>query len=107
MEPQDYPISHFDGMSRLGHALKALPAQILDHRYSYELFGSWCVVIRYKGKVAQFSYDGKENYLGVRRSPDRKHPYTYGPEEPVTAFAGCLGELNDAAIQQICRELTK
>jgi hypothetical protein len=39
MEPQDYPIAHFEGMSRLARAMKALPAQILEHQYHSEAFG--------------------------------------------------------------------
>jgi hypothetical protein len=105
MEPHDYPIAHFERMSRLAVALKVLPAQILEHRYLGESFGSWYVVIRQGGRVSQLTYDGREDYLGLRRSSDRKPPYSYGPEQSVGAGTG-LGSLDAVAIAEVCRAVT-
>ena len=80
MEPQDYPIAHFEGVSRLARALKALRVQVLEHRYHGESFGSWCLTLRHEGKVLQLLYDGRDDHMSIRRSPDRKPPYSYGPE---------------------------
>ena len=106
MEAQDYPIVHFERMGRLAHALKALPAQVLDHNYSYEHFGSWYVVVRHKGTVSQLSFDGRDNHLGLRRSTDRKPPYQYGEEETVETGAG-VDALEVAVIERICRAITR
>lgn len=105
MEPHDYPIAHFERMGRLALALKALPAQVLEHQYLGESFGSWYVVIRQGGRVSQLTYDGREDCLGLRRSTDRKPPYSYGPEQRVGAGTS-LGDLDSAAIAEVCRALT-
>jgi hypothetical protein len=105
MESHDYATEHFERMSRLARALKALPAQLLEHRYLGDTFGSWYVVIRHSGRVSELSYDGRDDYLALRRSLDRKPPYSYGPQEPVGAGTG-LGNLSDAAIEEVCRAVT-
>ena len=105
MEPHDYAVEHFERMSQLAIALKELPAQVLEHRYHGESFGSWYILIRHSGRVSQLSYDGRDDYLGLRRSLDRKPPYSYGPEEPVGSGTG-LGSLNAASIQEVCRAVT-
>ncbi len=104
MEAQDYPIVHLEGISRLAHALKALPAQILEHHYSYESFGSWYVVLRHEGHISQLVYDGRDDHMGLRRSLDRKPPYNYGPEQSIGGGSG-LGALDDSAIKEICRAI--
>jgi hypothetical protein len=105
MEPHDYPIAHFERMTRLALALKGLPAQVLEHQYSGESFGSWYLVIRHGGRVSQLVYHGREDHLGLRRSSDRKPPYSYGAEQTVGAGAG-LGNLDAAAIEEVCRAVT-
>jgi len=105
VEPQDYPILHFERMSRLAVALKALPAQIIEHQYFGESFGSWHVVVRHGGLVSQLVYDGRDDHVGLRRSSDRKPPYRYGSEQSVGPGTG-LGALDAAAIQEICRAVS-
>jgi hypothetical protein len=105
MESHDYPIVHFDRMRRLAVALKALPAHILEHQYSGESFGSWYLVVRHNGRVSQLVYDGRDDHLGLRHSPDRKPPYSYGSAQSVGPGAG-LGKLDAAAIEEICRAIT-
>ncbi len=105
MEPQDYPIAHFEGMSRLARAMKALPAQILEHEYHFEAFGSWCLTLRHHGSVSQIVYDGRDGLISIRRSSDRKPPYRYGTLETVGTGEG-LGSFDARAIAQICRVLT-
>jgi hypothetical protein len=77
MEPQDYPIAHFDQMLRIAKALKRLPAQVLEHAYYYESFGSWRLVVRYRGLAFRMLFDGKEHVLTAERSPSRKAPYSW------------------------------
>ena len=75
LEAQDYPIEHFELMRQLALALKDLPAQIQDHGYSYESFGSWYVVVRCKGVYWRFGLDGKEGMFFLQRSSSRKPPH--------------------------------
>src|SRR5262245_45924260 len=77
MDPQDYPIRHFQEMERLGTVLKSLPAQVLNHDYCYESFGSWSMTIRYKGCHLRLIFDGKEREYRLEKSATRKPPYSW------------------------------
>jgi hypothetical protein len=105
MEPQEFPTAHFEQMTRLARALEELPVQILGHEYSYESFGSWSLTLRYKGRVAQLVYDGRDDFLALRQCDDRKPPYSFGPE---VAVAGRTGSrvLDQRVIGEICRAIT-
>lgn len=106
MEPQDYPIAHFEHIGRLAQSLKALPAQVLEHDYSYELFGSWHVVIRHNGVVSRLVFDGRDNHLALQQSADRKAPYQYGAEHAVES--GTHVDVFDAeVIEKICSAITQ
>jgi hypothetical protein len=106
MEAQDYPAVHFERMRELTRALRVLPAQVLDHEYRYESFGSWCLTVRYEGQVAQLVYDGRDSALGLRRSDERKPPYQFGPNEWEAVGPG-VRELETATIDEICRVLAR
>lgn len=93
MEAHDLPLAHFSGMARLVEALRTLPAQLLEHQYSLESFGSWVVVLKHKGRAAQVTFDGRDRHLSLRWSVDRKPPYSYGPESTVGEGAH-FGELD-------------
>lgn len=101
MEAQDHPIAHFESIARLAHALKALPAQILEHEYSCESFGSWYLVFRRKGVVGRLVFDGHENELVMQKSKDRKPPYHFGSERDVGSGVG-VGVPDDSMIGEIC-----
>lgn len=77
MDDQDYPIRHFEEMARLAAALKGLPAQVLDHSYHYESFGSWAVTIRYQGRPLRLTFDGKERAYRIEESATRRAPYSW------------------------------
>lgn len=77
MDAQDYPIRHFATMVEFAAELKALPAQVLDHGYSYESFGSWSAIVRCRGVALRILFDGKEGELLVQRSTSRKAPYDW------------------------------
>jgi hypothetical protein len=64
-------------MGRLAAGLKAMPAQVLEHIYSYESFGSWAVIIRYRGQPFRVVFDGKENEYLLERSTSRELPYRW------------------------------
>jgi hypothetical protein len=80
MEPQDDPVLHLSRMAEFASALRALPAQVLEHNYSYEAFGSWSVVLRYQGVPLRVVFDGKERHVSVQRSPSSRAPYEW--EDP-------------------------
>jgi hypothetical protein len=78
MDAPDYPIRHFARMADFAAALKPLPAQVLEHSYSYESFGSWWATIRYRGMFFRVVFDGKEGRLAVQRSVSREAPHVWG-----------------------------
>ena len=64
-------------MDRLAITLKGLPAQVLDHDYSYESFGSWSMTIRYKGCALRLTFDGKEREYRLEKSMTPRAPYSW------------------------------
>ena len=77
MDDQDYPIRHFEQMVSLANALRAWPAQILEHRYYYETMGTWVTVLRYRGVPIKLAFDGREGEVQLQRSASRKPPYDW------------------------------
>jgi hypothetical protein len=69
---------HFGAMIRLIERLSAAPAEILEHHYSYQSFGSWSCVVRCRGVVLRITFDGRERDLVVQRSTSRKPPHDWG-----------------------------
>jgi hypothetical protein len=102
--PQDWPIVHFQRLAKLGQALKALPAQVLDHHYTYESFGSWSLVLRYQGRVGRVVYDGREDRLTLNWSKDRDPPYLYTSAFAMVTTAD-LPMLGDEMIAAICESV--
>jgi hypothetical protein len=104
MEAHDYPIANLEGVLRLAQALKAMPAQILEYNYAYEAFGSWYLVVRYKGVVSRLVFDGRDRHLALQKSANGKAPYEYGLDTPVES-----GSWSDAfdvtTIASICRAI--
>lgn len=54
-------------MVRLSEALRAVPAQLTKHEYSYEDFGSWWTVLRIGGERWRLTFDRRERRLGLQR----------------------------------------
>lgn len=77
MDPQDYPIRHFEDMVRLAAIPKTFPAQILAHQYFYESFGTHSTIVRFKGTVLRIVVSGRDDSVELRRSTTRKHPYQW------------------------------
>jgi hypothetical protein len=67
MKAQDYPIEHFKFMSELAIGLASTPAQILEHRYNYESFGSWWFKCKFSGKVYRVVYDGRDDCISIEK----------------------------------------
>lgn len=74
MDAHDYLIQHFEHMAQLSASLKELPAEVRDHSYSLESFGSWTMVVRYKGVRIRVAFDGRESGYSIQRSRSREPP---------------------------------
>ena len=71
-------------MSDMAIALSGFPAQILEHNYNYESFGSWWFSFRFKGQEFRLVFDGKDAQLSLKEktasdwkeiaSDQTKHP---------------------------------
>lgn len=82
MQPQDYPVNHFSDMLRLATELKSEPAQLLEHLYSYDAFGSWYVVVRREGVPVRISFEGGSTLM-LSRSSERKRPFSWIDERSI------------------------
>jgi len=63
MEATEYPIEHFELVTKIARQLKALSIQILVHEYHYESFGSWWFTFRRLGEKYRLLFDGKDSVL--------------------------------------------
>jgi hypothetical protein len=77
MSAREYPIRHFGEMKRLAEALDRLPAQILEHSYSYLSFGSWTLTFRYKGRLFRLTFDGRDHEQSLERSLSEHSPHDW------------------------------
>ena len=104
MEPQDYPIRHFEALAAFATALKVIPAQVLDSDYSYETFGGWSITLRCKGITLRAVYDGKGREVTLLRSRTRKPPHDWG--EPLWRRTAASGEFDTEIQSDIVRTLS-
>ena len=68
MESQEYPLQHFQLMAKLAGDLVAMRAQILEHGYHCNAFGSWWTTLQRRGIVFRIVFDGKERELRLERA---------------------------------------
>jgi hypothetical protein len=54
-----------------------MPAQVLEHSYTYESFGSWWSIVRFKGIPYRIVLDGRDRELVVERSFSPRPPYDW------------------------------
>lgn len=104
MEPQDYPIRHFEALVAFATALKAVPAQVLDSAYSYESFGSWSITLRCKGITLRAVHDGRDRDFTLQRSRTRKPPHEW--DEPLWQRTVASGEFDAELQSEIIRTLS-
>ena len=64
-------------MATFAEAVGSLPAEIVESRYMPNFFGSWFVVVRFRGVAYRFSYDGREGWTVLERSSARKEPHEW------------------------------
>jgi hypothetical protein len=93
MQDQEYPARHFDQMARLVKALGGLAAQMLEHGYSYESFGSWWSIFRFKGIPFRVGFDGRDREVGIERSKGLKAPYEWSEISRRTLDTGAADAL--------------
>ena len=77
MNARDHAIGHFAEMSRFAASLSDLPAQVLEHSYTYTSFGSWTITFRCKGRKFRLSYDGRAQEHILERSASRHSPHDW------------------------------
>src|SRR5262245_29740614 len=68
MEEPDPPVEHFRRMVGLAEDLRTLPAQVLEHSYHHEAFGSWELTVRRRGQTFRIVFDGKEREVRLERA---------------------------------------
>jgi len=67
---QDYTIGHFQMMTEIATRLAPLSAQILEHHYNYESFGSWWFTFRRAGREFRIMFDGRDEWLFLQDAAD-------------------------------------
>ncbi len=71
--------------------LRPLPAQLLEHTYHYDAFGSWWTRVRYRGKVFRVVFDGCDGRLCLERATAAGAPDDWeqlGPPVPSDGGGG-------------------
>jgi len=71
VEREDAHGRHFRQMTRLAEQPRGLPAQILDHRYTPEAFGSWSLTVRSSGRLFRIVVEGRDRERIVEHSHAR------------------------------------
>lgn len=104
MSSSDSSCAHFDFVTLLVRSLQEMPAQLLEHHYSEEAFGSWYVVVRHEGRVSRVAFDGKEKHMCISYSVDRQSPYKYGLEQTISRVED-MRRPESATIIAICEAL--
>jgi len=61
-------MEHTELVNNLTSECEALGLTLYEHEYHHQVFGSWLLVIGKPHDRLQFSWDGKESYLGVAYS---------------------------------------
>ena len=64
-------------MREVAAAVAALPAEILERRYSPAAFGSWYLVFRFEGRRFRVVFDGKDQACVLERPTRARH--RWGP----------------------------
>lgn len=103
MKTENHQETHFTRMAELASQLRAISAEMLEHEYSYESFGSWWVAVRCCGTVFRICFDGKEQLLYFERSESKKPPYEW--RHALADQSGVSGEAAVSDLVQFIRRL--
>lgn len=68
MKAQDYSVEHFNLMTGLSSGLACVPAQILEHSYTHEAFGSWWFTLRHSGERLRVVFDGRDSHIAIQKA---------------------------------------
>ena len=68
MEGTEYPIEHFELMTKVANYLRSEQVQMLEHEYRYKTFGSWWFVIQIRGENFRIVCDGRDGILRLDRN---------------------------------------
>ena len=101
MESQAYPVEHFSVMAELARRLGALPAQVLEHQYSYRDFGSWWTQVQHKGTTFRIVFDGKERLLLLERASTSIAPGAWDLVAKWGAPGGLQGQQTEELVAQL------
>ena len=77
MKGTDYPIEHFELMTRVANHLNSVEIQMLEQEYHYTTFGSWWFVIQIKGENFRILWDGRDEVLMLDADKGFKAPFGY------------------------------
>jgi hypothetical protein len=70
MEAHEYPVRHFEMMAVIAEKAAGLGAQLLEHTYDYNHFGSWWFVCSYRNQYYRCVFDGRDGNIRLERSVD-------------------------------------
>ena len=74
MTGYDYPIEHFQMMAEISTRLQQIPAQLLEHNYNYQAFGSWFFTFRSSGTKYRITFDGRDHSVGLEKAISEATP---------------------------------
>jgi len=78
VETEDLP----ELMREVAGALATLPAEILEHEYYLQVFGSWYLGFRFEGRLLRVVFDAKDRACWLERRAKRR--FRRGRWEPTT-----------------------
>jgi hypothetical protein len=77
MGARDHAVDHFSEMARFAASLADLPAQVLEHSFTYSSFGSWALTFRHRGRLFRLNYDGRDQEHTLELSASRHSPHEW------------------------------
>ena len=76
MEAHDYPIAHFELMTKVAGFLKSKGVQLLEAEYSYKVFGLWSFTFQIKGQNYRILRDGRDFVLTLATDIGGSAPFS-------------------------------
>jgi len=95
MTSYDYPIEHFQMMVEISTHLQQIPAQLLEHNYNYQAFGSWFFIFRRSGTKYRITFDGRDCSLLLEKAVSEKPPISANASTRVLEWNDLRGKILD------------
>lgn len=70
---------HLQGLLALLDAVAPRGAELVEHHFTADAFGSWFVVLRLPGGTVRLVFEGRDHELVLERSGSPRPPYRWGP----------------------------